>query len=224
MRSAMISAAFVAGAVATHPANGTEPSYTTKVVTAFTTYCPEPTQISHDGTVMTITSATTVVLPCPSSCTVTYPVISVPVVPTTPQGPAETHPAPPAETHPAPPAETHPAPPAETHPAPPAETHPAPPAETHPAPPAETHPAPGPTGSSGPVSPPVSPPIYGNSTVPATVPAGPTNPSVSTATGAASGTGAPGQGPVTPFEGAAPKMAASGASLVGLLGLAAFFL
>ncbi|KAL8647200.1 MAG: hypothetical protein Q9226_006532, partial [Calogaya cf. arnoldii] len=207
MRSAMISAAFVAGAVATHPANGTEPSYTTKVVTAFTTYCPEPTQISHDGTILTITSATTVVLPCPSSCTVTYPVISVPVVSTTPQGPVV----------PTTPVETHPAPPAETHPAPPAETHPAPPAETHPAPPAETHPAPVPTGSSGPVSPPVSPPIFGNSTVPGTVPAGPTNPSVPV------GTGAPGQGPVTPFEGAAPKMAASGASLVGLLGLAAFF-
>lgn len=93
----MISAAFVAGAVAAHT-NGTEPSYTTKLVTAFTTYCPAPTQITYGGSVITVTSvgtllyqredclligirqATTVVLPCPSSCTVTYPVISVPVV------------------------------------------------------------------------------------------------------------------------------------------------
>lgn len=54
MRSTIISAAFVAGAVA--HTNGTEPSYTTKVVTAFTTYCPEPTQITHGGSVITVTS------------------------------------------------------------------------------------------------------------------------------------------------------------------------
>ncbi|KAL8994221.1 MAG: hypothetical protein Q9169_005750 [Polycauliona sp. 2 TL-2023] len=223
MRSAMISAAFVAGTVATH-ANGTEPSYTTKMVTAYTTFCPAATTLSHDGSVITVTEATTVVLPCPTGCPVTYPVVSVPVVPTTSaENPVvETHPAPVPETHPAP-VETHPAP-VETHPAP-VETHPAPietpvaPVETHPAPVApETHPAPVPTGSSGPVSPPVSPPIYGNSTVPA----GPTAP---VGTAAPSGTGAPGgASDATPFEGAAPKMVASGASLVGLLGLAAFFL
>ncbi|KAL9038246.1 MAG: hypothetical protein Q9180_003250 [Flavoplaca navasiana] len=224
MRSAMISAAFVAGAVATH-GNETAPEYTTKVVTAFTTFCPEPTSFSHDGSMITVTSATTVVLPCPAECTVTFPVTSVPVV-YCPTCPSTSNNAPVVpETHPAP-VETHPAP-VETHPAPvetpaPIETHPAPVVpETHPAP-VETHPAPIASGISGPVSPPVSPPTFVNSTVPAgpTNPAGPAGP-----VGTAAPTGGPGSasGP-TPFEGAAPKMAASGASLVGLLGLAAFFL
>ena len=56
MRSTIISAAFVAGAVATTQTNETTPEYTTKVVTAFTTFCPEPTQISVDGSIITITS------------------------------------------------------------------------------------------------------------------------------------------------------------------------
>ncbi|KAL9018766.1 MAG: hypothetical protein Q9185_003920 [Variospora sp. 1 TL-2023] len=67
----------------------------------------------------------------------------------------------------------------------------------------------------------VSPPIYVNSTGPGV----PTTSDVSilpTGTAAPSGTGV--SSSVTPFEGAAPKMAASGASLVALLGLAVFFL
>ncbi|KAI4272881.1 MAG: hypothetical protein LQ337_005001 [Flavoplaca oasis] len=202
MRSTIISAAFVAGAVATH-SNETAPEYTTKVVTAFTTFCPEPTSFSHDGSMITVTSATTVVLPCPSSCIVTYPVTSVPVV-YCPTCPSTSNNAPVVP-------ETHPAP--VENPAP-VETHPAPVVPEAPAAPIETHVTP--SGISGPVSPPVSPPTFANSTVPA----GPTNP-----VGTAAPTGAPGSGSgPTPFEGAAPKMAASGASLVGLLGLAAFFL
>ncbi|KAL8665542.1 MAG: hypothetical protein Q9168_007683, partial [Polycauliona sp. 1 TL-2023] len=53
MRSAMISAALVAGVAAN--GNGTEPSYTTKMVTAYTTYCPAATTISHGGSVITVT-------------------------------------------------------------------------------------------------------------------------------------------------------------------------
>ncbi|KAL8772133.1 MAG: hypothetical protein Q9209_002568 [Squamulea sp. 1 TL-2023] len=232
MRSAMISAALVAGAAATHP-NATEPSYTTKVVTAFTTFCPGPTQITLDGSVITVTSATTVTLPCPTGCPVTVPVTSVPVVycstcSSTPSAEVPTTFTSVPETHPAPIPETHPAPIPETHPTPGTTAGPVIPSS-----PVESPVVPVPTGSSGPVPPVVSPPTYGN----ATVPAGPVSPVIppvgtapagdapaGTAPGTAGPTSNPGQSPVTPFQGAAPKMAASGVSLAGLLGLAAFFL
>lgn len=57
MRSSMItaSAALVAGAAATHY-NGTEPiQYTTEIVTAYETYCPAATQITHGGVTYTVT-------------------------------------------------------------------------------------------------------------------------------------------------------------------------
>jgi hypothetical protein len=48
--------------------------YTTEVVTALTTYCPEATQITHGDKTYTITSATTLTITdCP--CTVVKPVI-----------------------------------------------------------------------------------------------------------------------------------------------------
>ena len=47
------SAAFVAGANAW--GNYTGPVYTTEVVTAYTTYCPEATEITHGGVTYTIT-------------------------------------------------------------------------------------------------------------------------------------------------------------------------
>lgn len=34
-------------------------AFTTKVVTAYTTYCPTPTEITHGGTTYTVTEATT---------------------------------------------------------------------------------------------------------------------------------------------------------------------
>ncbi|KAF5019040.1 hypothetical protein F66182_8961 [Fusarium sp. NRRL 66182] len=62
--------AFAAG-VAAHAKNVT---YTTEVVTAYTTYCPAPTEITHGGKTYTVTEATTLTITdCP--CTVTKPVI-----------------------------------------------------------------------------------------------------------------------------------------------------
>ncbi|KAL9023531.1 MAG: hypothetical protein Q9196_007146 [Gyalolechia fulgens] len=228
MRSSLItaSAALVAGAAASHY-NGTEPiQYTTEIVTAYETYCPSATEITHGGVTYTVTEATTLtVTNCP--CTVTKPMTSAsvvycstwfahcnssisgfitdvaysaptsPAVPVVPTGSA-VYPSHVGPVTSVPTSEVH-----------------AP--ETTAATVAPVSPVP--TGS-GPsvVSPPVvSPPIYGNTTVPAGPTAGFTSGSAS---GVPSGTGAP----VAPFKGAAPKMAASGASLAGLLGLVAFFL
>jgi hypothetical protein len=50
-------------------------TYTTEVVTAVTTYCPGPTEISYGGTTYTVTEATTLTISdCP--CTVTKPIIT----------------------------------------------------------------------------------------------------------------------------------------------------
>jgi hypothetical protein len=49
-----------------HPKNGTAPAYVTEVVTAYTTYCPEPTEITHAGETYTVTEATTLTITnCP---------------------------------------------------------------------------------------------------------------------------------------------------------------
>jgi len=51
------------------------PSYTTEVVTEYTTYCPGATEITYGGQTYTATSETTLTITnCP--CTVTYPVTS----------------------------------------------------------------------------------------------------------------------------------------------------
>jgi hypothetical protein len=34
-------------------------SYTTKIVTDYTTFCPSPTAVSHNGVIYTVTEATT---------------------------------------------------------------------------------------------------------------------------------------------------------------------
>jgi len=69
MRFAVIAAALI-GAVAASK-NGTE-VYVTDVVTAYTTYCPEATQITHGSHTYTVTSATTLTISdCP--CTITRP-------------------------------------------------------------------------------------------------------------------------------------------------------
>ncbi|KAL8711012.1 MAG: hypothetical protein Q9225_007185 [Loekoesia sp. 1 TL-2023] len=237
MRSSMItaSAAFVAGAAAW--GNSSEPiQYTTEIVTAYTTYCPAATQITHGAQTYTVTEATTLTITnCP--CTVTKPVSSAPVVycstcpPTSaapPVVPTSSAVVPPAPVSPVTSVPT--VAPIPTTPAVPV----SPVSPVSPVVPIGTGspavPVPIATGSSGPVSPPVSPvsppvspPIYANNTVPA-----PTGSVPGSGPGAAgpSGTGVstPGSSPVAPFKGAAPKMAASGASLAGLLGLAAFFL
>jgi len=80
--SAAAAAALVAGATASYGnygygyGNSTEtPVYTTEVVTAYTTYCPGPTQITYGTQTYTVTEATTLTITnCP--CTVTYPVTS----------------------------------------------------------------------------------------------------------------------------------------------------
>ena len=60
-------------------------SWTTDVVTAYTTYCPEATEITHGGQTWTATEATTLTV-CPGGCTVSSPVAwtTTPVAYTTP--------------------------------------------------------------------------------------------------------------------------------------------
>lgn len=92
MRFSVIAAAAALAAGANAYSNAT---YVTEVVTAYTTYCPEPTKITHGGKTYTITSATTLTITdCPGGCTVTKPVAptSTPVAPiyTPPAGKPET--------------------------------------------------------------------------------------------------------------------------------------
>merc|ERR1712078_602616 len=78
--------------------------YVTDVVTAYTTYCPNPTKITHKGETYTVSEATTLTITnCPGGCTVTKPassavVSSAPAVPET-TAPVETAPV---ETTPVP--------------------------------------------------------------------------------------------------------------------------
>jgi len=59
-------AAMVGTISAAPPAyNGTAPVYTTEVVTAYTTYCPEATVLTQAGQTYTVSSATTLTI---SSC------------------------------------------------------------------------------------------------------------------------------------------------------------
>lgn len=69
-----------------------EPVYRTETVTAFTTYCPSPSEyipdevkfgalltvvsatFVHKSSTVVVTSATTLTLPCPTGCVVTHPV------------------------------------------------------------------------------------------------------------------------------------------------------
>ncbi|KAH6697611.1 hypothetical protein F5X68DRAFT_226972 [Plectosphaerella plurivora] len=57
-----------------YPAPGNV-TYTTEVVTAYTTYCPEPTTLTHGDKTYTITEATTLTITdCP--CTISKPVLT----------------------------------------------------------------------------------------------------------------------------------------------------
>lgn len=88
-------------------------TYTTEVVTAVTTYCPEPTEITYGGTTYTITEATTLTISdCP--CTISKPVTVIPEVTCHTCGPA----APPKPTWVPPKNHTGAAPPTNAPPAP----------------------------------------------------------------------------------------------------------
>lgn len=53
-------------------------TYTTEVVTAVTTYCPGPTQITYGGETYTVSEATTLTITkCPGGCTISYPVHTI---------------------------------------------------------------------------------------------------------------------------------------------------
>ncbi|KAI6848132.1 hypothetical protein KC332_g8386 [Hortaea werneckii] len=58
----------------------TKMHYTTKYVTAFTTYCPSPTTLSINNSTMEITSTGHVTVPCPTGCVVTRPMSTQPAV------------------------------------------------------------------------------------------------------------------------------------------------
>lgn len=63
--------ALAAGAQASYKADNV--TYTTEVVTAYTTYCPAATQLTYGGKTYTVTEATTLTISdCP--CTVSKPV------------------------------------------------------------------------------------------------------------------------------------------------------
>jgi hypothetical protein len=49
--------------------NGTAPVYVTAILSAFTTYCPEATEITHAGKTYTVSKAQTFTIP---ECTTTY--------------------------------------------------------------------------------------------------------------------------------------------------------
>lgn len=53
MRYSVAAAALIAGTSAHY--NQTSPVYTTEVLTAYTTYCPYATQVSHNGVTYTVT-------------------------------------------------------------------------------------------------------------------------------------------------------------------------
>jgi len=69
--AAAATVAALAGAASAAPQmpaayNGTAPVYTTEVVTAYTTFCPEATMLTHMGETYTVSSATTLTITnCP---------------------------------------------------------------------------------------------------------------------------------------------------------------
>ncbi|KAI1290611.1 hypothetical protein F5Y03DRAFT_55803 [Xylaria venustula] len=75
MKFAIAAAALVSGVSASYAAYSAAPNvtYTTQVVTAYETYCPEATQITYGTNTYTVTEPTTLTITdCP--CTVSVPV------------------------------------------------------------------------------------------------------------------------------------------------------
>ncbi|KAF8863206.1 hypothetical protein BDZ45DRAFT_722624 [Acephala macrosclerotiorum] len=107
--------------------NNTSISYTTITTTAFTTYCPEATVLTHGGFEYTVTEATTLTITdCP--CTLTQPVTKT-LTPTTilytscSSTPINTNPPPPPNTNLPPPPNTNLPPPPNTNVPPPPNTN-----------------------------------------------------------------------------------------------------
>lgn len=196
------SAALVAGANAWDNV-----TYTTEIVTAYTTYCPSPTAITHGTHTYTVTEATTLTITnCP--CTLTKPVYTAPIVPnSSPAAPVVPVTTPVASVPTEAPSTSPVEIPSVGTTTPPAETVPyvTPSVPSVPEVPTSVVPVP---------SVPVTTP-YVNSTVPAPIGTGSPAPSA----------GIPGTTSPIPFKGAANKaFAASGLSLASLVGLAAFLL
>ncbi|KAK1081683.1 hypothetical protein LTR48_007380, partial [Friedmanniomyces endolithicus] len=85
MRFTIAAAALVGVAAAADNATASD-VYVTDVVTAYTTYCPEATQITHAGQTYTVSQATTLTITnCPGGCTITHlsSYSSAPAVPVT---------------------------------------------------------------------------------------------------------------------------------------------
>ncbi|KAK7713140.1 hypothetical protein SLS57_007470 [Botryosphaeria dothidea] len=73
--AASVSAASTTAAPASSSAAGNGTGVVTEVVTAYTTYCPVATEITHGGKTYTVSSATTLTITdCPGGCTITKPV------------------------------------------------------------------------------------------------------------------------------------------------------
>ncbi|KAK0665004.1 Clock-controlled protein 6 [Lasiodiplodia hormozganensis] len=67
-------ASSAATSVVTPTASGNA-SYVTEIVTAYTTFCPVATELTHNGKTYTVTKPTTLTITdCPGGCTVTKPV------------------------------------------------------------------------------------------------------------------------------------------------------
>jgi len=184
-----------------HPKNGTAPAYVTEVVTAYTTFCPEATEITHAGETYTVSSATTLTITnCPGGkshrsmpvitsftnihlgCTVVKPATSSVVsVCNDCSTSAPSAPAVPVTTEL----------PSETPVAPTAPTSPVEPAHETPVAPVAPYPS-------------------SNGTTPIAAPA-------------PSGTGAPSESTTeaAPFEGAASALTATGAGILAIFGLVA---
>lgn len=73
---------YTTSSAAEHP-KPTADKYTTEVVTAYTTYCPEATQITHGGVTYSVTSATTLTIPAATVTKAVYTTIAPPPVYTT---------------------------------------------------------------------------------------------------------------------------------------------
>lgn len=77
--AAVLALAGLAAAGAVPAQNGTV--YTTEVVTAYTTYCPEATTITDGDNTITITEPTVVTIThCPGGCTIKKPVVTTSAV------------------------------------------------------------------------------------------------------------------------------------------------
>ena len=180
-----------------HPKNGTAPAYVTEVLTAYTTFCPEATKITHAGETYTVSEATTLTITnCPggtcsahaqrqvlhtniqSGCTVVKPATSSVVSVCNDCSSTPTAPAIPATT-------------SAEHETPAAPTSPVEPVHGSPVAPIAPYPS-------------------ANGTTPIAAPA-------------PSGTGAPSESTTgaTPFEGAASTLTATGAGILAIFGLVA---